>query len=264
VRYPYLVVDNNNGNIYETLQKFERFPEFFCVGTTSNVDEAVEMVLEHRPRIIFTHINLQLSNERPFFIIAELHRYLNILPYFVAIGNNTEFAYAAIKAGVSDYLVQPLSNADLTKCFYRMSRQFSAEHSHEMILPAYTAEPQKPALSVSHPADGRICIKSYGDYQFISLSDIIYLKADNNTTDFFLHTGRRLTAYKTLKYYETSLPGNFYRIHNSYIVNSNYITRISTGKSLCYFKNNEISVPFSKTHKDIVDAIIKNISPEYL
>nr|WP_255478512.1 LytTR family DNA-binding domain-containing protein [Flavobacterium sp. Sd200] len=121
-----------------------------------------------------------------------------------------------------------------------------------------TAEVQKSEVDI------QICIKSYGDYQFIALRDVVYLQADNNTTDFHLQNGKKLTAYKTLKHYENNLPSFFYRIHNSYIVNSNYVSRINTGKSLCYLDNNEISVSFSKTFKDNVETIIRQIAPEYL
>lgn len=116
---------------------------------------------------------------------------------------------------------------------------------------------EKKSNSVhEEPRRKLICIKSYGDYRFLELDDLAFLQADNNSTDITLNTGEQITAFKTLKYFEENLPSNFYRIHNSYIVNKNYISRIHTGNSLCYIKNTKNQIPFSKSYKDNIDSIL--------
>ena len=106
----------------------------------------------------------------------------------------------------------------------------------------------------------KISIKSNGDYHFINPNDIIYLKADNNTTDFYLKNEKVISAFKTLKHYEQLLPFYFFRIHHSYLINIDYVSRINLGKCNCYLDNNEIIVPFSRTYKDNIDAILVRIS----
>lgn len=105
-----------------------------------------------------------------------------------------------------------------------------------------------------------ICVKSYGDYRFIEARDICYLQADNNSTDIHLYNGEMITAFKTLKHFETVLSSPFVRIHNSYIVNIDYVSRIHTGNSVCYIKNTTTKLPFSKSYKENVDAIISSIT----
>lgn len=105
-----------------------------------------------------------------------------------------------------------------------------------------------------------ICVKSYGDYRFIEAKDICYLQADNNSTDIHLFNGEMITAFKTLKHFENVLSVPFVRIHNSYIVNMDYVSRIHTGNSVCYIKNTTTKLPFSKSYKENVDAIINSIA----
>ena len=105
-----------------------------------------------------------------------------------------------------------------------------------------------------------ICVKSYGDYRFIDAKDICYLQADNNSTDIHLINGEMITAFKTLKHFENVLSSPFVRIHNSYIVNIDYVSRIHTGNSVCYIKNTTTKLPFSKSYKENVDAIISSIT----
>lgn len=105
-----------------------------------------------------------------------------------------------------------------------------------------------------------LCIKSYGDYRYIDANDICYFQADNNSTDINLNNGEMITAFKTLKHFEGVLPFPFARIHNSYIVNRNYISRIHTGNAVCYIKNTTTKLPFSKSYKENVDTIISEFA----
>ena len=105
-----------------------------------------------------------------------------------------------------------------------------------------------------------ICVKSYGDYRFIEAKDICYLQADNNSTDIHLYNGEMITAFKTLKHFEGVLASPFVRIHNSYIVNIDYVSRIHTGNAVCYIKNTTTKLPFSKSYKENVDSIINSIT----
>jgi two-component system LytT family response regulator len=105
-----------------------------------------------------------------------------------------------------------------------------------------------------------LCIKSYGDYRYLNAADIAYFQADNNSTDVYLNSGEMITAFKTLKHFESILSYPFIRIHNSYIINRNYIARIHNGNSVCYIKNSPKKIPFSKTYKSNVDLIIADFA----
>ena len=76
----------------------------------------------------------------------------------------------------------------------------------------------------------------------------------------FTNNGEMITAYKTLKHFEKALPTQFFRIHNSFIVNKDYISRIHTGNNVCFLKNSKAKLPFSKSYKSNVDQIIASIS----
>ncbi len=106
-----------------------------------------------------------------------------------------------------------------------------------------------------------ICVKSYGDYRYIDSNDILYFEADNNSTDIHLNNGEMITAFKTLKHFETVLPTtHFLRIHNSYMINIAQVSRIHTGNTVCYIKNSTTKLPFSKSYKENIDLIIARIA----
>jgi DNA-binding LytR/AlgR family response regulator len=105
-----------------------------------------------------------------------------------------------------------------------------------------------------------ICVKSYGDYRYIKATDICYLQADNNSTDIHLSSGEMITAFKTLKHFEGVMKYPFVRIHNSYIVNIDFVSRIHTGNAVCHIKDTTTKLPFSKSYKENIDQIISTIA----
>ncbi len=124
-------------------------------------------------------------------------------------------------------------------------------------LATHTIVPQQMEQQVVEQKNNILCVKSYGDYRFIEFDDIVYLKADNNSTDIMLSTGDSITAFKTLKYFESSLPNDFVRIHNSHIINIKFVSRIHLGNSDCYLNKGKIKLPFSKSYKDNINTIIE-------
>jgi len=214
---------NNYLNVYDDL---------LCIGNCDNYEEALNKILEKKPDLVF----FQVSNKIPLSLISELLEYVDKLPYFIVLSENTDLAYSCIKKGVADYLTTPLSEIEIRKSYLKFKKK-NASFEKKII-----------------------CIKSSGDYNFIEVNTIVYLKADNNTTDFYLKNGKIITAFKTLKCFEESLPFYFFRIHNSFIVNSNYVSRINLGKSKCYLSNNEIIVSFSRSYKENIETIISKIA----
>lgn len=226
----YIIIDFS-GSIEENLKDFESFEDFLCIGYCKNLDTSLNTILEKRPQLIFFHF----SEEIPLSLLFELSQYLDNLPYIIAINTEERFAYQALKHGASDYLLYPLQKSELRKSLLKFSKSYRSIENN------------------------KLCIRSNGDYHFISFEEIIYLKADNNTTDFYLQNGNVIPGFKTMKFFENQLPFYFFRIHNSFIVNIHYITRINIGKSNCYLLDNNIKIPFSRTYKNQIDIILKQI-----
>lgn len=236
MRFSFLIIDDSVTTAKETLTLFENFPNYFCVGIVKDNQTAINQIIKVKPQLILMSIPIKSNDGNlSFATITELFQYADTMPYFIGLALSPDYALEAIQSGFSDYIVEPLQLHQLGKSLFKF-------------------EKRNPQTNIS-----TICIKSYSDYQFVALQDIIYLKADNNTTDIQLNNGKTVNAYKTLKHFENTLPFYFLRIHKSYIVNINYVSRIHFSKSKCYLNYNEI-IPFSTTYKDNIDAIIRKIN----
>jgi DNA-binding LytR/AlgR family response regulator len=236
MRFSFIIIDENDDTVKEILGLFENFPNYFCAGIIKDNQNAINQIIKLKPQLVFFSIPTK-TNENTFTSknVAELFQYAEVVPYFIALSKSENKALEAIQSGVSDFILEPISLNAIGKCLFKF-------------------EKRTPPNAINS-----ICIKSYSDYQFVALQDIVYLKADNNTTDIKLHNGKTINAYKTLKHFENTLPFYFLRIHKSYIVNIHYVSRIHFSKSKCYMNYNEI-LPFSINYRDNIDAIVRKIN----
>ena len=260
-KYSYIIIDDDAEGILKTKSIAEGFSELTFVASAMNDQEGLHLVLEHRPSIVFLEIDPKdRSSNLSLAFINELYRYLSSLPKIVITTTNKEWAFEAIQYGVFDYLLKPVLSIDMLKTVLKLKKGLEESNVIEVketinssVMPFIqtTAIIEKPLV---------ICIKSYGDYRYINAADISYFQADNNSTDIYLSSGEMITAFKTLKHFESILSYPFARIHNSYIINRNYISRIHNGNSVCYIKNSSKKIPFSKTYKSNVDRIIADFT----
>jgi DNA-binding LytR/AlgR family response regulator len=237
MQFSYILIDSSD-YLESTLEYIKEYEDFLCVCICKTRKEAINKILELLPNVVFLSINNSVaeSDSISFSILSELHEFLDELPTVIVLSDFKDAAFEAYQRGVSGYLLTPIDPNELRKCLMRYQK------THKSLY--------KDTIS----------IKSNGDYNFIRSSEIVYLKADNNTTDFYLKSGKVISAYKTLKHFEKLLPFYFFRIHHGYVINIQYVSRINLGKNSCYLQNNEIILPFSRTYKANIDTIIHRIS----
>jgi two-component system LytT family response regulator len=260
-KYSYIIIDDDAESILKTKTIAEGFSELTFLASATNYQDGLNLVLEHRPSIVFLEIDpAEISSNLSLAFVNELYRFLSLLPKIIVTTTKKELAFDAIQYNVFDYVLKPAQPIDLLKAILKLEKAIpktnTVEIRDEIISPALpliqkTQNIEKPLI---------LCIKSYGDYRYIDAADICYFQADNNSTDIFLNSGEMITAFKTLKHFEAILSHPFVRIHNSYIINKNYIARIHNGNSVCYIKNSIKKIPFSKTYKSNVDLIIADFS----
>lgn len=230
--YKYFVIEKDaktNKYIRTTVDSLDDMT--FC-GSAKDLDKALNIIFKNSPDVIFLDIDNTIDNLPDFLL--DINQYSKKEPAFIALSSSEKYAYNAYRYDFFDYLLKPLTELVLRRSILRYKKK----------------HPSKPYET--------ICLKSNKDYQYMNTEEILFLKADNNTTDFYLKDGSIVGAYKTLKTFENKLPQNFFRIHRSYIINSDYISRIHYGKAMCITKNPSHKIPFTKTFIHNIDKINKS------
>jgi DNA-binding LytR/AlgR family response regulator len=206
------------------------FSEISFTAVDEDPEIALDTILKNRPQLIF--INIESKNINFFEFFFEISEFCKQKISFIGLSTSKENAFEAYNYNFFHFILKPLNELSIRKSLLK----FLLEHSVK--------------------SNDTICLKSYKDYNYLNIENILYLKADNNTTDFYMADGKIISAYKTLKVFEELLPDNFYRIHKSYIININCISRIHFGKSMCIISNQH-KIPFTKTFIENINTINK-------
>lgn len=263
MNYSYIIIDDDQEGVLMTKKAADSIAELTYITSATNYSDGLNFTLEYRPDIIFLEIDpINVSSNLSLSLINELHRYLQVLPKIIVTTKKKHLAFDAIQYGVNDYILKPINKIDLVKIILKINK-FNFNIQAAPLVATVITENQETTDHCPRIVDQDsliLCIKSYGDYRYIDTRDICYLKADNNSTDIHLCTGEMITAFKTLKHFEKSLANPFIRIHNSFIINRNYIARIHTGNSVCFIKNSALKLPFSRSYKNNIDLIIADFA----
>jgi len=235
MEYTYSILDSEATSNLQLQHYLEDYGDFCLVSQARSGPEGLDTILKFSPDIVF--INLNDRAMEYFQMAVELHQYVKELPIFIGISKTKEFAYDAIKNNFFDYWLMPYNEFNIRKSLLKLKKSI-------------TKEIEKQTL----------CLQSYRDYHYVDTNNILYLQADNNATDFVMKDGTVINAYKTLKTFQQQLPKNFVRVHQSYILNTDYVSRINYGKSLCTLKLRKLQLPFSKSYRENVDDLKKVLS----
>ncbi len=242
MKYPYVIIDNDQ-KIADSIQiALEEQTDYICTGIAKDEQDALDLILDRKPRLVFLEPEVPGTNsdKTQYALMTELNKYMSQLPEFIVVTKTSDYAIEGIRNRVMDYILKPFNKSQITRTLMRFEKDFDLVE------------------------DATLCFKSYGDYRFVDVDEVLYLKADNNTTDFIMSNGNKVEAFKTLKHFQNLLPDHFVRIHNSYIINTHYVSRIHFGKAKCAIKNTNDMIPFSKSYKTNVEGIKDNLSKKSL
>lgn len=149
-----------------------------------------------------------------------------------------EYAVKALKNEALDYLLKPIDSDDLKDALERVKKFMTKDVSSELfekILLKFNSE--------------KITINTDGKIVFLNPSDIFYVASDGNYCTLFLHDNKKIVVTKKLKDCDDLLPNHqFFRIHNSYIINLGKIKEYIKADGYVVLDNN-VKIPVSRQRK---------------
>lgn len=103
----------------------------------------------------------------------------------------------------------------------------------------------------------RIVINSVDRIDMISYAEIMYIQSSGKYTTFVTSNKRRVTSSSNIGSHY--LPDHlFIRVHNSYVVNINFILYIQKGENWNIILMDSTSIPVSRRKRDELTAFIMN------
>ena len=98
----------------------------------------------------------------------------------------------------------------------------------------------------------RVAVPTLEGFELIPADEILFCEAENNYTTFFLKQNRKLIVSRTLKDIDEQLEDylSFLRVHHSYVVNLNEVTKYIRGEGGYLVMSNGATINVSRGRKD--------------
>ena len=172
--------------------------------------EGMKAIQQYQPGLIFLDIQMPKING---FEMLEL---IENPPPVIFTTAFDEFAIRAFELNATDYLLKPFSKERFDKAVQK--------HLHQSATPQSNAVLETAAQSPTQ--QNRVVVKDGSKIKIIPVSQIHYLEAADDYAKIVTVEGSFLKK-RTMSFFEQSLGiHHFVRIHRSYIVNTQLITRI--------------------------------------
>lgn len=201
--------------------------DFQLIKTFENGVEANIFLQKEAIDLVFCDIEMPKINGIDFI------KNLEPKPFVVFTTAYSEYAVEGFELGAVDYLLKPIT-------FERFS--LAIERALKL-LKTQQVEQNRPNESIDS-----IFVKSNGRQIKISFDDIIYIEANGDYINIYTPQ-KRIVTYERMKNILQQLPENqFFRTHNSYIINKNKVTTIYTDK----VELGDVTLPISEKKRVIV------------
>jgi len=216
--------------VKEYLQSYN---DFEVAAECNDGFEGMKAIQQHKPDLIFLDIQMPKING---FEMLELFEDAPSVIFTTAFD---EFAIKAFESNAVDYLLKPFNKERFDKAIQKFLQQS-------------TNQPVQPVLETAAQSPGqqnRIVVKVGNKIKIIPVSQINYLEAADDYVKIVTAEGSFLKK-RTMNFFEQSLTNwHFVRIHRSYIVNTQLITRIDAHEkdSHLVLLNTGARLPVSKT-----------------
>lgn len=209
-------------------------------GSFQTVEEAVIGIRKIQPDLIF--LDVQIGDKSGFDLLKQLND-INFEIIFTTAYE--KYAVQAFRFSALDYLLKPVDADDLKAAIHKLKELRSRKDTAGRLDVLFHN------MKNLQGSSKRICVPVVNGMVFLQVNDIVRCQSDINYTTIFLKDGKSLVVAKTLKDFEAMLSEyNFFRVHNSHMINLNYIKSYNKGKGGYITMTDNSSVEVSTRRKE--------------
>jgi two-component system LytT family response regulator len=202
-----LIVDDERLARKELMKLLEDHSSIEVVGEAMNADEAIQMVNDLNPDLLF--LDIQMPGKTGFQLLEEL----DSVPAVVFTTAYDEFALKAFEVNALDYLLKPIQ----------------AERLAEAINKVVEREKRKAAAQSNEKKLGladQVFVKDGDRCWFVSLSNVRMFESDGNYIKVYFDNNRPM-IHKSLNALDEKLDERaFFRASRKHIINLSWVEGI--------------------------------------
>ena len=235
-----LIIDDEKNAIEVLELQLSRFCKNVQVlATAQGGIQGIELIRKHQPDLVF--LDIEMPHKNGFDVLNETKDCRYKVIFTTAYD---QFAIRAFKFSALDYLLKPIDIRELQEAVEKAAVK-EEQGSLDEKLQVLISQLQSPVRQE------RIALPVADGMQFFHTDEILRCESDSNYTHISLTNGKKITIAKTLKEVEESLRGvDFYRIHQSHLVNMNHISKVVKGEGGYVVMKDGTTITISRNKKE--------------
>jgi two-component system LytT family response regulator/two-component system response regulator LytT len=221
MRITALIVDDEQPARDELVFLLNSFPDVEVVGQGKNGVEAVSLVRELNPHLVF--LDVQMPGVDGFGVIKRLLEKKAHLPFFVFATAFDQYAVQAFEVNAIDYLLKPIAKPRLERAILRVRRLLETTNATSQKLDRLVQMvEQRPVIQ-----KGKLVVKSANRLFLVDSDEVIYASIEDGVISIVTRELEGESNFRTVEELQASLdPKVFWRVHRSYLVNLNHIKEV--------------------------------------
>ncbi len=216
-----VIIDDEKPARDELAFLLKSFSEINLVAQGKNGIEAVNLIKEHNPDLVF--LDVQMPGLNGFGVIKKLVERKLRVPQIVFATAFDNYALHAFEVNAVDYVLKPFDKGRLSRAIQRAKKLIEANSSPVDRLEKLVGQIGAPKSS--QPV--KLLVKSQGRLFLIDAVEMAYAAIEDGVITISTKEYDGLSNFRTIEELQASLDSDqFWRAHRSYLVNINLIKEV--------------------------------------
>jgi len=220
-----LIVDDERPARDELAFLLKGIPEVNVVAQGKNGLEAVALIKEHNPDLVF--LDVQMPGLDGLGVIKKLVERKLRLPQIVFATAYDHYAVHAFEVNAVDYVLKPFDKARIAKAVQRAKKVIEASSSPVERLESLVGQlgAGAPKRRTAQPV--KLLVKANARMLLVDAEDMIYASIQDGSITIFARDIEGVSNYRTVEELMEALdPDIYWRPHRSYLVNIHHIKEV--------------------------------------
>ena len=218
-----VIVDDERPARDELGYLLRAFPEIEVIAQGKNGIEAVALIKEHTPELVF--LDVQMPGLDGFGVIQKLVERKVRLPQIVFATAFDHYAIQAFEVSAVDYVLKPFDKARIARAVQRAKKMIDAQVSPVERFEALVGQLGAPKAKTAQPV--KLLVKSQARMFLVDAEEMIYASIQDGTITIYARDAEGISNYRTIEELASALDGDvFWRAHRSYLININHIKEV--------------------------------------
>ena len=218
-----IIVDDEKPAREELAYLLKGFPEINVIGQGRNGVDAVNLIKEHAPDLVF--LDVQMPGLDGFGVLKKLVERKMKVPHVVFATAFDHYAVQAFDVNAVDYILKPFDKARISKAIARarkaMETQIPATERLEQLVQQLGAARQTSSQPV------KVLVKSQQRLLLVDAEDLILASVQDGMITVMAKDAEGTSNYRTLEELNAALDSDsFWRPHRSFLVNIHHIKEV--------------------------------------